>query len=87
MYFGINFNSGYEVCVTMLNDNGTHIIIRPLRRFIRQSDAIDFKLYDCPRFTFDIVNKMVKSYKKNAKYKRLGFRCYKSYDIDDIVDF
>lgn len=77
MTYGINWNNGYEVCVTMLNENGSATITRPLRKFRSQTDALDFKLYDCPRFTLEIVKHMVKSYNNKVNYIRKGFRNYK----------
>lgn len=44
----------------------------PLRNFgDRQGDAIDFKIYDCPRLEDNIIRALIKRYDADVRYSRL----------------
>lgn len=74
MYFGINWNEGYEVGVTMVTEQGG-IAYKPLRNFgDRQGDAKIFKEHDCPRLSELHIRMLIKNYKPSVKYIRLSER-------------
>jgi len=70
-------SNGYLVMVRMENANGFRWC-SPMRNFgDRQSDAMNFRDWDCPKFTETQIKAFVTSYKPNEKYKRIGFRKYR----------
>lgn len=51
---------------------------RPMKNFGNwQSDALEYKNYDCPQFTERQLKLAVNNYDKNKRYQRNGFRNYK----------
>lgn len=74
MYFGINWNDGYEVGVTMVSEQGS-IKYHPLRNFgDHQDDARIFKELDCPKLTDLQLRSLIKNYDPKVKYKRINGR-------------
>ena len=70
MFFGVNWNNGYEVGVTMVSEFGT-MKYHPLRNFgMRQGDARIFKEVDCPKLTEIQLRSLIKNYNPSIKYSR-----------------
>lgn len=74
MWFSVNWNEGYEVCVTMHNDNG-YMGVYPLRNFgDNQGDAFIFCAEDCPSLTDIQIRMLIKNFDRRIKYKRVNNR-------------
>lgn len=70
MRFGVNWNNGYEVGVTMVSENGM-MKYHPLRNFgERQGDAMIFKEVDCPKLTEKQLRLLIKKYNPKVRYIR-----------------
>lgn len=72
MWFGVNWNDGYEVGVTMVNELG-YFRYHPLRNFgDHQGDAKIFKEVDCPKLTDMQLKLLIKNYDPKVKYRRIN---------------
>jgi len=77
MWFGINWNDGYEVGVTMVSQSGV-MKFHPLKNFgERQGDAKIFKESDCPKLKDSQLRMLIKNYNPKVKYERVGFLKYR----------
>lgn len=77
MIFGLNYEDGYIVKVHMIDEKGLARWF-PLRNFgERQGDARIYREEDCPKLTDSDIRMTIRSYKKENKYIRLGFKKYR----------
>ena len=77
MMFQICNDHGYIVEVYILDNDGV-MRWHPLRNFgERQGDARAFKEYDCPNLEDWEIRSLIKNYKPEVKYQRLGPRKFK----------
>lgn len=76
MYFALNYNEGYEVCVVWANAEG-YIITEPLRNFgDRQGDAKIYQLHDCHHLSVEQLRALVRNFDRHVKYNRINERLF-----------
>lgn len=77
MWFGVNWNDGYEVGVTMVNELG-YYRYHPLRNFgNHQGDAKLFMEVDCPKLTDLELKLLINNYDPKVKYYRVNGKQFK----------
>ena len=82
MEFGINWNDGYEVCDLTSDENNIRKW-KPLRNFgDHQGAARIFKEEECPDLSDAQIKLLIKNFKREVKYQRIGHQRYR---IDNRV--
>ena len=72
MWYGVNWNDGYEVGVNMVDEHG-YFRYHPLRNFgDHQGDAKMFQEVDCPQLTDLQLRSLIKNYNPSIKYRRIN---------------
>lgn len=72
MWYGLNWNDGYEVGVNMVDEHG-YFRYHPLRNFgDHQGDAKMFQEVDCPQLTDLQLRSLIKNYNPSIKYRRIN---------------
>ena len=76
MTFGLNWDDGYIICVT-LPDNHGYWKPRPLRKFLHQGDALAFREFDCPHLSDAQLRALIKQYDPAVKYRRIDSKHFR----------